>query len=189
MEERTPKWENSNISVIKRNAVIFAAIFIAFGALLWGYSAWVNMRRVPQLPGEVILKYNKNLQTAADKIQEAGYTPISEPEKEGWYERLFYASSELLGYETIKSELGVSSSNVHFVHYFQDEDKKNSGYNQGNVFKALTEKLTGIIGQGPREIKSKSSRTRWLWDLRGKTELNLYYVGEGVIAVEYAYKN
>ncbi|MBR5961072.1 MAG: hypothetical protein IKZ98_08750 [Clostridia bacterium] len=184
MSEMDPRWYNEDGTEFKRIIRIFA-IILGVVAVIFGYSAWLSARHVPQLPGEVSLNGKMSIQTMNGKLQEAGYIPRGEIERDGRNSYQYYESSEAFGRKTVGSKVGrVDNRYVFLIHYFQDTSKDNNADNPGAVYKALQEELTGIIGKEPVEGNGELTH----WDLHGKTEVGLFYANDGIVAVVYMYK-
>ena len=189
MDKIDEKWYAEDGSEIKRVLRIVTIILIVAMAA-WGVGLWMNERHVPQLPGEVILKGNMRFEEAEGKLLDDGYIPRGEAIKDGADIHRYYESSEAFGYQARGSMLAlIQSRGRYFIfdHYFREEDGGHNAENPGDIFNALQEQLTGIIGTAPREQKSDVFGKVWIWNLQGKTEIGIFYGREDMVTVRYAY--
>ena len=105
MDNRTDeKWYNKEYGMDIKKVLIFVGIVLIIAAAFYTYGALNSERRVPVLPGEVILHGNTSFQYADEKVQKAGYIPTGEVTKVGVATCQMYKSSEAFGYKTKGSE-------------------------------------------------------------------------------------
>ena len=64
----------------------------------------------------------------------------------------------------------------------------NNTENPGTTFNTIQEELTSKIGEAPIVEESELHGKVWKWDLRNKTEVDLFYINDGVVLVMYIYK-
>ena len=193
MDNRTDeKWYKNEYEMDIKRVLRIIAIIIIVAAAAWGIGAWMEARHVPALPGEVILKGNMSFEEADRKVREAGYIPrgeFTQDEEENHGQA--YESVEAFGYKTKGSVLGVEESGgyryVLFFLYFDESSKEYKTGNPGKVFNDILNELTGRIGADPVVTNETSFGNRWCWDLKGKTTVNLCYVADGVVCVNYCY--
>ena len=189
MQKIDEKWYAQDGSEIKRVVRIITIILI-IAAAVWGVGLWMNAQRVPQLPGEVILKGNMSFEGADAKVQEAGYVPRSEVLQKGSDYQRYYESSEVFGKQTVVSTLMLIQSQgryVSFDHLFPEEDNQHNAENPGPVFNAILEELTSCIGTEPRKQKSDTNGTILFWELQEKTGVGLFYFQDNLVRVRYIY--
>ena len=190
MDNRTDeKWYNKEYGMDIKKVLIFVGIVLIIAAAFYTYGALNSERRVPVLPGEVILHGNTSFQYADEKVQKAGYIPTGEVTKVGVATCQMYKSSEAFGYKTKESELiVVAYGRTCFMHYFTDDSFSNNAENPGTTFNTIQEELTSKIGEAPIVEESELHGKVWKWDLRNKTEVDLFYINDGVVLVMYIYK-
>lgn len=174
----------------KKNVIRILVIVLIVGAIAYGFGLWKENQRGPALPGEVILKGDMDIAEADKLLQEAGYIPEDEVKTNDRYYKLYYKSSEVFGYTTVRSALAVDktgSQGMYFIHCFEDDSEENNADNPGEKFKAIYTILTKQIDEYPKMVSS--SDKAWTWSLNRKTKVHMLYTSDGVFVVEYHYLN
>ena len=147
MDNRTDeKWYNKEYGRDIKKVLIFVGIILIMAVAFYKCGALISGRRVPVLPGEVMLNGSAYIKTANEKVQKAGYIPVGEVIRSEHKWQQMYESSEVFGYKTRGSELGiVEYFNTYFAHYFTDDSPPNNADNPGTTFNTILEELTSRI--------------------------------------------